>query len=434
MSENSFYRAFEDRHRGSRELIKGRLEVYRAFIEPLITAGELTYGVDLGCGRGEWLETLQEMGISSLGIDLDEGMLKACNERGLKVIRGDAIAYLSSLESDSQLVVSAFHVVEHISFDQLQCLVREAHRVLKPGGLLIMETPNPENILVATCSFYLDPTHTRPIPPDLLLFMTDFYHFARSKVLRLQEGVEILQSPSLNLNDVLGGASPDYAVVAQKQARENIQSRCNQAFDMEYGINVSTLATKYSEQQNQRFQLIQATAQQAEAKAQQAEAKAQQAEAKAQQAESTAQQAEAKAGQVDFVIASIYSSYSWRITGPLRWVGSQYRKLKRDGLPSRSKAFIKKVLLHTPGISSALKNPDNHIRKSIISFSRRTGCYSLMRRVFVAIGGRPNSPHSSDIQFTSSFLRSPDDLSLGAQHIYAKLKKVSQVSIKKGGH
>jgi O-antigen chain-terminating methyltransferase len=405
MSENSFYRAFEDRHRGSRELIKRRLQVYRAFIEPLITAGELTYGVDLGCGRGEWLETLEEMGVSSLGIDLDEGMLKACNERGLKVIHGDAIAYLSSLESDSQLVVSAFHVVEHISFDQLQCLVREAHRVLKPGGLLIMETPNPENIFVATCSFYLDPTHTRPIPPDLLLFMTDFYHFARSKILRLQEGVDLLQSSSLNLNDVLGGASPDYAVVAQKQAREDIQFRCNQAFDMEYGINVSTLATKYSDQQNQRFQLIQAKAQQAEAKAQ----------------------------QVDLVIASIYSSYSWRITGPLRWAGSQYRKLKRDGLLTRSKAFIKKVLLHTPGISGALQNPDNNIRKSIISFSRRTRCYSLMRRGFIAIGGRPNSPHSSDAQLTSSFLRCPDDLSLGAQHIYSKLKKVSQVSVKESG-
>jgi O-antigen chain-terminating methyltransferase len=402
MSEKSFYRAFEDRHRGPRELIKARLQVYRGFIEPLTVVEEELSGVDLGCGRGEWLELLGEMGISSLGIDLDEGMLSACSERGLNVVHGDAIVHLSNMESESQLVVSAFHLVEHISFNQLQKLVQEAHRVLKPGGILIMETPNPENIMVAGCNFYLDPTHVRPIPPDLLHFMTEFAHFSRSKVVRLQEGANILRSESLSLNDVLGGASPDYAVVAQKSAPESVESQCDQAFNREYGVNIVTLAEKYSAQLDQKIELVRIRAQQAEVRAQQAE----------------------------HLAISIYSSYSWRVTGPLRWMGFQFRKLKQDGPIPRLKALIKKILLHTPGISHVLKNPESNIRKSAINLSRRIGCYDLARKVFVSAGGRPNSPHSSDSQINPSFLNSPEDLSADAQEIYIMLKKHSQISEK----
>jgi O-antigen chain-terminating methyltransferase len=338
------------------------LQVYRPFIEPLISANEISYGIDLGCGRGEWLETLGEMGISAVGVDLDEGMLSACSERGLKTIHGDAIAYLSALQDDSQLVVSAFHVVEHISFDQLQQLVQEAHRALKPGGLLIMETPNPENIMVATCSFYLDPTHNRPIPPDLLMFMTEFSGFSRSKIVRLQEGINIAIPRSLSLNDVLGGASPDYAVVAQKQGQCSIESACDQAFAAEYGVNTITLAANYTGQLDQKLQ-----------------------------------QAETKAQQAELLATSILTSYSWRITGPLRWVSGQVQKLRQDGPLVRVKKLIKKVLLV---INGGLTD--------------------------VVASNKP------------TFLNTSDDLSVGGKEIYSKLingahhSQKSQKSLAKG--
>jgi O-antigen chain-terminating methyltransferase len=416
MSENSFYRAFEDRHRGSRELIKSRLEVYRPFIEPLIDSEETSYGIDLGCGRGEWLEILREMGISALGVDLDQGMLSACSERGLQAIQGDAIAYLSTLEDESQLLVSAFHVVEHISFEQLQKLVEEAYRVLKPGGLLIMETPNPENIMVATCSFYLDPTHTRPIPPDLLMFMTEFSGFSRSKIVRLQEGIGITSSRSLNLNDVLGGASPDYAVIAQKMGPEKIQSAVNKVFRVEYGVNSIALAEKYTDQLDQKIQ-------QAEAKAQQAEAKAQQAEAKAQQAE--------------LFINNIHQSYLWKIIGPLRWVDSQHQKLKEQGSKTRLKMCFRKVLLSFPGASSILRNPDNSIRKFVANLSRHLGFHSLLRKIFIVIGGYPNESLLTEKASSEDLIHSFDDLSKGAQKIYLKMKvdiKSSQYSKADNAH
>lgn len=162
---SDFYRTFEEKFRGPRELVKSRLRVYLPFLRPLRGSFSTALAVDLGCGRGEWLELLYEQGFEAEGVDLDDGMLAACRDLGLKVQTGDALGYLTALPDDSQAIVSGFHLVEHIPFQVLLQLVAEALRVLKPGGLLILETPNPENIIVGATNFYIDPTHHRPIPP-----------------------------------------------------------------------------------------------------------------------------------------------------------------------------------------------------------------------------------------------------------------------------
>ncbi len=167
---DDFYAAFEEKFRGSRSLITSRLRAYQPFIEPL---SEIYRGgsiVDLGCGRGEWLELMEASGFKSHGVDLDAGMLQISRDFGLTVEQRDAVAFMASLESESRVVVSAFHFVEHISFSDLRTVVAEAFRVLLPGGLLIMETPNPENLTVATLNFYLDPTHesSDPAPTPLI--------------------------------------------------------------------------------------------------------------------------------------------------------------------------------------------------------------------------------------------------------------------------
>jgi O-antigen chain-terminating methyltransferase len=315
MSDN-FYRAFEDRHRGSRELIKTRLGVYLPFVQPLLGGGGEAKAVDLGCGRGEWLELITGLGFDAVGVDLDKGMLEACHELGLKVEKGDALSFLAVLPDESQSIVSAFHVVEHVTFEQLQTLVSQALRVLKPGGLLIMETPNPENIVVATRNFYLDPTHQRPIPPELLSFLPEYYGFARSKILRLQESKELAQRTELALQDVLGGASPDYAVVAQTAAAVNVVSLLDTPFSLEYGLSLESLTARYQDQLSARFQ--------------QAETKAQQAQAQAQQAQAQAQQAAQRSEQLATELGAVYASQSWRITRPLRWLARRIRTLRKD--------------------------------------------------------------------------------------------------------
>lgn len=240
-----FYRAFEERFRGPREVIKKRLEVYLPFVKPLQKYHPSANVLDLGCGRGEWLELMRETGFEVEGVDLDAGMLQACSKLNLPVVQGDAIAELKKKADQSHSVVSAFHVVEHMAFEQLNILIAEALRVLKPAGLLILETPNPENIVVATTGFYLDPTHLRPIPPDLLTFLSEYHGFYRSKILRLQQAVDFESAERIQLLDVLGGVSPDYAVVAQKAAEEEMVKAVNLPFNHHYGVSLKTLAEHY---------------------------------------------------------------------------------------------------------------------------------------------------------------------------------------------
>lgn len=263
---DGFYRAFEERYRGSRELIKGRLAAYLPFVESLLEIYPAAAAIDLGCGRGEWLELLVEVGFKPKGVDIDNYMLEACLDRGLPVEQGDALAYLSALPDESQAVVSAFHVVEHIKFDQLRALLADALRVLKPGGLLILETPNPENIVVATRNFYLDPSHQRPIPSMLLVFAAEYEGFARIKTVRLNESRELVNRTAVSLQDVVAGASPDYAVVAQKQASDEVFLLTGAPFMVDYGVSLDDLLTRWGG----RYDLLENRALEANQKAVQA--------------------------------------------------------------------------------------------------------------------------------------------------------------------
>jgi len=247
MVEN-FYRAFEERYYAPRKIIKKLREQYLPFVERLVSIYPSGNTFDIGCGRGEWLELMQEFDLNPYGVDLDEGMLSECRKLNLPAEKGDAVDYLFSLPSSSQIVVTAFHVVEHISFEKLHSLVKESLRILKPGGLLIMESPNPENIAVSTCNFYLDPTHLRPIPSKLLAFLPEYYGFNRVKILRLQESKNIVQSKSITLHNVIYGVSPDYAVIAQKSAPYDVLQKFDSIFQVQYGLSLDELLERYDQQ------------------------------------------------------------------------------------------------------------------------------------------------------------------------------------------
>ena len=247
---DQFYRAFEEKFRGPRMLIQQRLEVYLPFVQPVCAAYPEVLVLDLGCGRGEWLELLQKNSIAAMGVDLDTGMLEACQQINLKVQCQDALESLKRLQDSSASVVSAFHLVEHLPFDRVKDLVAECHRVLKPGGLLLMETPNPENFMVATHNFYLDPTHLRPIPPDLLAFVPEYLGYESVKILRLQETAGVKTHPNLSMLDVLTGASPDYAVVAQKAGHTALKQSLQALFDQAFGISGYALLERQRLQAN----------------------------------------------------------------------------------------------------------------------------------------------------------------------------------------
>ena len=256
MSDN-FYKAFEDQFRGSRSLIKERLRAYEPFLVALKSLDASGKALDLGCGRGEWLELLKELQISASGIDLDEGMLSDCRQLGLEVEQGNALSKLASQPNDSLMLISGFHLAEHLSNADLQTLIQEAHRTLIPGGLLILETPNTENITVATINFYFDPSHLRPIPAKLLQFLTLHFGFARSKILGLQESADLRDSNQApTLFQVLNEVSPDYAVIAQKAGGQSSLSLFDDAFDRNYGLHLDQLAARYDAHLHQRLDAI----------------------------------------------------------------------------------------------------------------------------------------------------------------------------------
>jgi len=298
--KDGFYRAFEERHYAPREVIQALRRQYLPFVEPLarLHPGAATF--DLGCGRGEWLELMTELGFAPFGVDLDEGMLSDCAARGLPAERGDAVVALAALPDASRVVVSAFHVVEHLEFEQLRTVVVEALRVLVPGGLLILETPNPENLVVGTAGFYLDPTHRRPIPPGLLAFLPEYYGFERVKTLRLQGSVRLDDGNGPTLLNVLNGASPDCAVVAQKSGGAEALAATAPAFDAEYGVTLEALADAYERRVAADLRWVREERDAAHARVRQAEA----------------------------AVETVYRSRSWQLTRPLRWAGRALRSVR----------------------------------------------------------------------------------------------------------
>jgi O-antigen chain-terminating methyltransferase len=215
---DAFYTAFEAAFRGGRDEIRQRLAVYLERLEPLRGTGKPI--LDLGCGRGEWLELLGEAKVPAYGVDLNLVNVARGGEAGLDVRHEDALVHLRSLSEGSLAAVTAFHLIEHLPFETLAELVDEARRVLVAKGLLILETPNPENLQVATCTFRNDPTHRQPIPPAVARFLVENRGFGQVEILRLHpfpEADRLTERSELarRFNDFLYGPQ-DYAVIGCK--------------------------------------------------------------------------------------------------------------------------------------------------------------------------------------------------------------------------
>ena len=163
---NAFkYLSFEDQFRGAPDDISRRLTEY---VE--LFAGQSDV-VDMGCGRGEFLELLRARGISARGVDLNQAMVEASRARGLSVEVGDALAYLRSIGEGSIGGLFAAQVVEHLPPDYLGALLETAAHKMKPGGVIVLETINPACWLAFFESYIRDLTHVRPLHPDTLQYL-----------------------------------------------------------------------------------------------------------------------------------------------------------------------------------------------------------------------------------------------------------------------
>jgi O-antigen chain-terminating methyltransferase len=212
------YPVFEDVFRGSSEEIEGRLEAYLPVLREAHAGEPGRTIVDLGCGRGELLDLLGKRGLDAIGVELNDEMVARSRARGFKVESGDAVAYLRSLPDASLGAVTAIHVIEHLPLEAILSVFEECARVLKPGGVAIFETPNPENIVVGACTFYMDPTHNRPLHPSTMRFLAEARGLVRVRV----EFFRPMQTPEFDVGPgsdwikrTLFGPQ-DYAVIGHR--------------------------------------------------------------------------------------------------------------------------------------------------------------------------------------------------------------------------
>lgn len=214
---DALYLAFEDKFRGSRDLIKERVRVHLPLLRAARAGGSERSVLDVGCGRGEWLELLKEEGIQAEGIDLNRVMVEQCCQRGLKVVESDVITHLRNLPDASVGVVTGFHIIEHLPFEVLIAMFDETLRVLKPGGLALFETPNPQNLIVGSWYFYLDPTHRNPLPSPTVKFLAEARGFSRVEIINLHSSdvPELVEDTEVakRFNEYFCGPM-DYALVA----------------------------------------------------------------------------------------------------------------------------------------------------------------------------------------------------------------------------
>lgn len=391
MNMSSFYHEFEAHFRGTRQEIQKRLEVYIPFLEPLLNASDKPRIVDVGCGRGEWLELTSSIGMDAHGVDLDEGMLQDCWDRGLSADKADAIAYLASLPTDSLAVVSGFHIAEHLPFDALQALIANALRVLQPGGLLILETPNAENIHVGSLTFHMDPTHVKPLPPGLLSFLPRFHGFQRAKVLRLQENKELAEADTARLLDVFQGVSPDYAVVAQKSGEPAYLHQWDGLFDKEFGLTLDTLSHRFEQGFHDRIS------------------------AQGEQIQDLQRRLDDLVLQnYDYQqrLEAVYNSTSWRITEPLRDATLRLRHAREAGARELLTRLARRIL--RPVVLLALSNKQARALGHRV-VSRYPSLASRLKRLITP------PLHASQASFAHSL--SQTNLTPKARLIYAKLKK-----------
>lgn len=218
------YFKFEDRFRGNRKVIMERLAQYVQYFK------DSKMVLDLGSGRGEFIELLTENNIECIGVEPYRPFVEYCRNHDLNVVENDAISFLKKQKDCTADGITAFQVIEHISTNTLLNLCRECFRVLDYGKVLILETPDPTCLLTFTNSFYLDPTHNNPIHPNFVKYLLEEVGFSKISVVKPEGSsgdyrLPLLEVKANNIEDFNNGincisdllfAGQDYAIIAEK--------------------------------------------------------------------------------------------------------------------------------------------------------------------------------------------------------------------------
>jgi O-antigen chain-terminating methyltransferase len=206
------YGRFAERFRGTEDYVKKNIQFYLPRFQG---CGPV---LDIGCGRGEFLEMMRDARVEARGIDLSEEAVARCRQKGLQVDKADLFQYLNDLPDGSLGGIFCAQVIEHLAPETLPEMIRLASGKLSRDGLLVLETPNPECLAIFASHFYLDPTHTKPVPHPLAAFYMEECGLGQIEVQRLSPAVESMPAlaglPEDFREAFFGGL--DYAIFAIK--------------------------------------------------------------------------------------------------------------------------------------------------------------------------------------------------------------------------
>jgi O-antigen chain-terminating methyltransferase len=206
------YARFAGKFRGPEEYVSGGQRIY---VEYFRGCREV---LDIGCGRGEFLELMRAAGVAARGVDLSAESVALCRQKGLAAETADLFAYLEALPEAALDGIFCSQVVEHLAPERLPMALKLCASRLSRGGVIAIETPNPECLAIFATHFYLDPTHTRPVPAALLAFYLEEFGLGGIEVAKLapaRDSMPSLGSLPADFREAFFGAL-DYAIIGRK--------------------------------------------------------------------------------------------------------------------------------------------------------------------------------------------------------------------------
>ena len=212
---SDFTKEFDDNNPVSREKIMEILTNYDGLIDYILNIDNDPSLLDIGCGRGEWMQKCNAKGFESMGIELDRRMVNHCRNLNLNVKEGNTLSLLDEFNDNSFSIVSAFHSIEHMNHNNIKELLIKTKRILKSDGLLILQIPNKESFFLSSRSIDIDQSNINPIHPDWLAFIINRIGFNKIKYYFINGG-PLQNSDSDKLTRVMNGVAQDIALIASK--------------------------------------------------------------------------------------------------------------------------------------------------------------------------------------------------------------------------
>lgn len=206
--------------RGTSGEITEKLKFYLPILDRIQIPRSNSKILDLGCGRGEWLNLLKKNDYTAIGVDIDSSMISECKGFGLEVLQENAISFIENCDLESYKAITCFHLIQYLNLSDLIAIFQHALNALIDGGVFLIESPNPENFQVATHDFYMDHNQKKLFPPTLIEFLAKYTGFREIKVEKIYSsdqdvGLDLKDKNMQKINHWIYGPK-NYAIVAKK--------------------------------------------------------------------------------------------------------------------------------------------------------------------------------------------------------------------------